>query len=294
MSYSTGTRASDLDRNSVIDVLANAFSDGQITQIEYDERSAAALRAPTLAELRSLTRDLQTQPTLVGEPTTPALPPTHTMDGGSVVGNVAAARLASWFLRLLTIGIVIGLFLFGLQLFSDDTESSESPDTSGADSGDRGGVIPPLVIPGPPDMLTADGLDTLVESARREIGSTMVSSLYLQRGYASFETRRNDMPGSYSYSYYYDGFLGEPTYSETAGADDPLVDLADIDSSAMQELMDGMPSRLGIGAPTNSYITLSFDAKGKSPRLMYYLSGAQGSGYAIATFAGDVLDVYKP
>jgi hypothetical protein len=51
-------RASDADRNIVHSVLVDAFADGRLDREEYDERTAAAIRARTLGELASLMADL--------------------------------------------------------------------------------------------------------------------------------------------------------------------------------------------------------------------------------------------
>jgi len=55
-------RASDADRDAVVDRLARAASDGRLTLEEYTERSGHALECRTLAELRALTRDLPDTP----------------------------------------------------------------------------------------------------------------------------------------------------------------------------------------------------------------------------------------
>jgi hypothetical protein len=51
-------RASDADRNVVHGVLTEAFADGRLDREEYDERTAATLRARTLGELPPLVADL--------------------------------------------------------------------------------------------------------------------------------------------------------------------------------------------------------------------------------------------
>src|SRR6185295_13720980 len=51
-------RASDADRNVVHGVLTEAFADGRLDREEYDERTAAALRARTLGQLPPLVVDL--------------------------------------------------------------------------------------------------------------------------------------------------------------------------------------------------------------------------------------------
>jgi Domain of unknown function (DUF1707) len=55
-------RASDADRDRVIDVLRSAVGDGRLTAEEFEERLGAALSSRTLGELATLTADLATEP----------------------------------------------------------------------------------------------------------------------------------------------------------------------------------------------------------------------------------------
>ena len=51
-------RASDADRDRVLDLLRNAAGDGRLTAKEFDERMQAALSSRTLGDLAALTADL--------------------------------------------------------------------------------------------------------------------------------------------------------------------------------------------------------------------------------------------
>ena len=55
-------RASDADRDRVLDVLGADAGDGRLTLAEHDERAGAALSARTLGELAALTADLAATP----------------------------------------------------------------------------------------------------------------------------------------------------------------------------------------------------------------------------------------
>jgi Domain of unknown function (DUF1707) len=57
-------RASDQERESVVDVLRDAFTEGRLTLDEFEERTSAAYAAKTWTELRELTTDLPAQPVL--------------------------------------------------------------------------------------------------------------------------------------------------------------------------------------------------------------------------------------
>ncbi|HZX05056.1 DUF1707 SHOCT-like domain-containing protein [Kribbella sp.] len=51
-------RASDIDRDQVVDVLRDALMSGRLTQDEHADRLEQALQAKTLGELEPITRDL--------------------------------------------------------------------------------------------------------------------------------------------------------------------------------------------------------------------------------------------
>jgi hypothetical protein len=55
-------RASDQERENVVDVLRNAYADGRLTLEEFSERASGAYAARTWGELRELTGDLPVQP----------------------------------------------------------------------------------------------------------------------------------------------------------------------------------------------------------------------------------------
>ena len=57
-------RASDKERDSVVDVLRDACTDGRLTLDEFEERTSAAYAAKTWTDLRELTADLPVEPLL--------------------------------------------------------------------------------------------------------------------------------------------------------------------------------------------------------------------------------------
>jgi hypothetical protein len=56
-----GLRASDRDRDQVVEILQVAAGDGRITAVELDERLDAALSARTMGDLAGLTADLPSE-----------------------------------------------------------------------------------------------------------------------------------------------------------------------------------------------------------------------------------------
>ena len=60
-------RASDADREVVVDSLRDAYTAGRLDREEFDERSSAAYESKTWGDLRLLTIDLPAQPILGGD-----------------------------------------------------------------------------------------------------------------------------------------------------------------------------------------------------------------------------------
>ncbi len=109
-------RASDADRQAVVDKLRRAHDDGRLTLAEYDDRTKSAYSARTYADLMLLTADLPTvtYPPAVARSTAadPAAPLSGEVDEsrrdrGSVVWQVLGS---TWFavsaINLLIWGII--------------------------------------------------------------------------------------------------------------------------------------------------------------------------------------------
>jgi hypothetical protein len=60
-------RASDADREVVVDSLRDAYTAGRLDLDEFDERTSAAYESKTWGDLRRLTIDLPAQPILGGD-----------------------------------------------------------------------------------------------------------------------------------------------------------------------------------------------------------------------------------
>ena len=218
------------------------------------------------------------------------MPPTHSTTTGIAIGP--------WIVRLLSIAFLVAVVWFSIRVWASITDdegqaesspsSTESPAASDDDT-----RIPPVVIPDEPAVLTTSGFDRLLDLMRSELGSTTVVSLNVQEDYASFEMRRPGADGTWSY--YYDGFLGEPSHNETPPTTKQHVDLADIDAKTVLGLMDDLPGRFGIDNYTARYVSLQFDGfSSRGPSLSLYISGPTKTGYAVTTLDGTLVSEHPP
>ena len=64
MATDDSIRASDVDRDVVVEALREAYTEGRLTRDEFDERMSAAYASKTWGQLRELTADLPVQPVL--------------------------------------------------------------------------------------------------------------------------------------------------------------------------------------------------------------------------------------
>ena len=78
--------ASDKERESVVDVLREAYTDGRLTLDEFEERTSTAYAARTWGDLRELTVDLPVEPVLGAD-----LPQRHPGSQSAGHGVVQAA-----------------------------------------------------------------------------------------------------------------------------------------------------------------------------------------------------------
>ena len=99
MATDDSIRASDADREVVVDALREAFSEGRLTLDEFDERMSAAYASRTWGQLRELTFDLPTQPVLGADVPgrrlpAPSVPPPWRAQGDRVAEPATEAQPA--------------------------------------------------------------------------------------------------------------------------------------------------------------------------------------------------------
>lgn len=101
-------RASDADRQRVIDLLRTHTADGRLTLTEFEERVEEALRATTIGELQHVLRELPVPPSVRTTPSTVAprpqsrpRPPMWAVVALLVVaGSILLGHFAWWLIPL--------------------------------------------------------------------------------------------------------------------------------------------------------------------------------------------------
>jgi hypothetical protein len=83
-------RASDRERESVVDVLRDAYTEGRLTLDEFEDRTSAAYASKTWDDLRELTGDLPVEPVLGAD--LPERQPSLTPAAQQMVSSVPRPR----------------------------------------------------------------------------------------------------------------------------------------------------------------------------------------------------------
>jgi len=91
-------RASDADREQVIDSLKVAFVQGRLTRDELDARAGQTFASRTYAELAAVTADIPAGPPAAREPTgqPAARQPAGRPAAGEPAGTPSATKFAAW------------------------------------------------------------------------------------------------------------------------------------------------------------------------------------------------------
>ncbi|MGH3186311.1 MAG: DUF1707 SHOCT-like domain-containing protein [Streptosporangiaceae bacterium] len=189
-------RASDADRDRVMDVLRNATAEGRLTADELEERLGAALTARTFGDLAALTEDLpvgpdllpqpdlQPQPDLLTQPATEQADEVHRIDqrGG------AFQRAGRW-----VVPQRLELRSSWCDVLLDFTEAVITNDTLLIDLRMRGGSL--ILVTGPGMLVDVDALyvrytDVKIDPAPRSAGPIVLRVRLIGRmRYGWVETR---------------------------------------------------------------------------------------------------------
>jgi hypothetical protein len=274
-SRSPRTRARDLDRTEVCSALDAAYADGQLDGEEHRSRTAAAMAAKTLGELRALVDDLQLDQPM------PELRERYPVPAAGRRGS----RIGAAVVALVLVGAG-----FGIAKIVDGFSPSGTP---GSVQGAGVGVDP--VVVGAVALQTPDGLRSFVESVRTEFGTTQVAEATVYPDYAVVYTPVPGAPARAQSSYFKGGFEA-PSSAGGRDPDHPLVDLSAFDVDAILALVAGAGESLHVPNPTSCYMIIRDDGDGPSVSIHASNSDTGESGYLEAKPDGRIITVrpYEP
>lgn len=267
---SSRTRARDADRDALCRALDKAFEEGQLDGTEHRDRTAAALRARTLGELRELVDDLQlTDPPRLSEPAPPRPP---------------RAR-ARW------VGLAVTLVVLGAGFGIGRATAPSGPVATDERVAAQGGPVAAVA----PRVLQLEGLHTpqgwarFVSDVREQIGTTVVSDAVVYPGYAVLTTPVAGNPAR-GQRWHYQGGLDGPDEPESRKADQPLIDLAAFSPEILMPLIAGAPETLRVAEADTVYVNLEAEENGPVARI-YANNRFSESGYLEARPDGTLVSV---
>ncbi|WP_433800203.1 DUF1707 SHOCT-like domain-containing protein [Actinomycetospora sp. CA-084318] len=266
----TATRARDTDRTATCDLLDTAFAEGQIDGSEHRERTAAAMRARSIAELSALVADLQ-RARRADPPPGPAAP-------------APPSRRWSWADAVVAFVVVLAV-LGALTLVGSAfvRRSADGPTTSGA-------AAPGARVVTPVDLHSEAGWRRMVDDLVAARGSAQVYDLVLNPGYAVLELPVPGEPAR-AHRVSYRGGVGSPD-ATSHDPDEPAVDLAGIDPRPLLALLAGVDRSVGVRDADSRYLALEGDADSGATVRMYASNAYSESGYVAARADGTVVAVY--
>ncbi|MGZ5367390.1 DUF1707 SHOCT-like domain-containing protein [Aeromicrobium sp.] len=268
-----GVRATDQDRDKVVEAIEEAYAKGQLDDAERELRTQRALQATTLPDLSALVSDLQPRLNL--------LTPKGTSNVVPVLLSLVAVSVA-----VAVVGIVVGLIAGNASEF--DLGDSLPPTSS---------PFPSFVTPRPAvtevkgSLLSEEGFTGLVDEVKAKFGSALVDDAVVYPEYASFTVPLESNKRHTQRWTYRNGFIGTPTQGNRR-PDDPLIDLDKVDVKALMKAIQQSKTALGVEDVSSTY--LIFDERNDQPAMSVYVSNDfRDTGYISLALDGKVLYTYK-
>jgi hypothetical protein len=103
-------RASDRDRQQVVDRLRGALEDGRLTMAEYVDRMGVAYQAATHGDLAPLCADLSASGPVLAGPGTAAVPPAVTSRSGFLAGLPLVLKVL-WSIWLVAVSVNVVVWI---------------------------------------------------------------------------------------------------------------------------------------------------------------------------------------
>jgi len=267
------TRARDADRDALCRALDKAFEEGQLDGAEHRERTATALRARTLGELRGLIDDLQlTDAPKLREPAPP---------------RKARGRGARWVAVVVSLVLLGGGFLIGRAV-----GGSAGPVATNEQVAEDGGPVADVA----PRVVRLEGLHTpqgfaqFVSDVRTRLGTAIVADATLYPGYAVFSTPVAGNAGR-AERWSYRGGVDGPDDPTTRDRDEPLVDLAMFSPEILMPLIAGAPQSVEVPDAVVSHLIVEDEGDGPQVRI-YAANEADEGGYLEVRPDGSIISIY--
>lgn len=257
-----GKRARDADRDHVVEIIEGAFADGQLSAEDREDRTARALTATTMTQLRNLVQDLQTDRPLERsaepKPDRSRQPATSRRGVLALIGGAAALTL-------------------GLGVWAGWRTIHPTEDT---------------------DLTTPEDFADLVAAYEAKFETTDTLRAVIYPDYAVLEVPLRGSAPRHETWVYRDGSWTESGSASANSSDTGLVDLGDVDAAALAGSVRAAIETLNVEKPDNRYFIIDHSTTFETePMISVYLSNKYGeSGYLLTTLSGAVVAThpYEP
>lgn len=270
-----GIRASDADRDNCLEDIEEAYVDGCIDDAEREARTQSALQSATLAELSALVADLRPGP----GPSTSTRPLSATPISPRVVRLLSIVTIVPVVVAVAVIAIVRSAGDDGAQVDFDGLPGT--PVTQATPVKQQTEPKQTLALH------TAAGFTRFVELTRKKFGTTQIDGGAVHPDYASINIVTAAEPRRTERWYFSRGYEGSPTKG-TRRADGPIVDLGQVDVTALTRAIRRAPSVLGVEDINRTYLV--FGERESQPSMSVYVSNEfNETGYWTFSLTGQEL-----
>jgi hypothetical protein len=269
-----GTRASDADRDSCLEDIEAAFADGRINDAERESRTQSALQAKTLQELSALVADLRPPP---GTPTSLADLASAPAMSGKAVRSV------------LVVTAVAAVAAIAIWIVAANGGDDAGPVGQGSSPTEATPVAQQQPLKNKLALHTAAGFAKFVSLTKDRFGTTLVESAALYPDYASVNIATKADPRHTERWYFAKGYEGDPSKG-TRPKDDPMIDMAQVDTGALVRAIKRAPSVLGVENVDTTYVILN-DWDGEPAFWVYVSNEYHETGFW--TFSLEGKELYR-
>ncbi|HEX4723689.1 MAG TPA: serine/threonine-protein kinase [Pseudonocardiaceae bacterium] len=163
-------------------------------------------------------------------------------------------------------------------------------------TGPTRGTVPPATTAAPRDLLTPDGVRTMIGTMTRAMGPKVLE-LVIYQNYATAEAPTAADPKLYDDIDYRNGVTTHSPGGTVDTSTDAPIDLSAINWDVLPTLLRKAQDTLNVPKPTNVYIIvesdMDMDDSGNTtlnPVIRVYRADDYGGGYLTADLKGDILD----
>ncbi len=270
-------RARTADRDAAVEIINNAYAEGQLTDTERSTRVTKALKARTLLQLERVTLDLQQPPPQPELPTAPPRPPSLREQFRR---NAADERnqwrhVPRW--QKILIGALAAVCIGGLGAFAVFGDDDDRPGVGQVDQQLK---------------LTAKGIGAFIDAYKEQFDTTRVVSATLATESVALKVPTKDGKARHEDWRYRDGTFEKVADARRNADEQGPIDLADVDLAQLESNIAKARATLNVEKPDAILVWVERYHRGQEPSVRIQVGNTfQELGMLTTNLAGTtVLD----